>query len=111
VARVRDYRQENLSSRYGISVDEYEEQLERQNGKCPICLRDFVIDVEEHRSPRSPVIDHDHDEDFLRGILCQQCNKSLGSAGDSLDGLYRFEHYLRNPAWQISGQLALDLQL
>jgi hypothetical protein len=111
LARERNYRRENLASRYGISVDEYEQQLRRQNGKCAICLEDFVIGVEEHRSTRSPVIDHDHDKDFLRGILCQECNKNLGKVGDSLDGLFLFENYLLNPPWQIAGQLELDLGL
>jgi hypothetical protein len=109
VARERNYRQENLASRYGITVDEYEQQLRRQNGKCPICLNDFIIGVEEHRSSRSPVIDHDHEHDFLRGILCQDCNKNLGKAGDNLDGLHTFAHYLRYPTWQCTGQMELDL--
>jgi hypothetical protein len=82
VARERNYRQENLASRYGITVDEYEQQLRRQNGKCPICLNDFIIGIEEHRSSRSPVIDHDHDT---------------------------FAHYLRYPTWQCTGQMELDL--
>lgn len=107
--RARDYRKENLASRYGITVGEYEQQLDRQNGKCPICLREFEIGIEDHRSSRSPVIDHDHDHDFLRGILCQECNKNLGKLGDNLDGLNRFEQYLRNPTWQCTGQLELDL--
>jgi hypothetical protein len=111
VAKARDYRKENLASRYGISVEEFELQLRRQNGKCPICLSDFVIGVEEHRLSKSPVIDHDHDRDFLRGILCQECNKNLGKAGDSLEGLNLFENYLRNPTWQCTGQLEIDLNL
>lgn len=109
MAKPRDYRRENLASRYGISPEEYTEQLHRQNGKCPICLRDLIIDVEEHRSSQSPVVDHDHDDDYLRGILCQDCNKNLGKLGDSLAGLERYENYLLNPVWQCTGQLELDL--
>lgn len=107
MARTRDYRRENLATRYGITVEEFETQMRRQNGKCPICLRDFVMSVEDHRSATNPVVDHDHDHDFLRGILCQECNKAIGRVGDSLAGIEPFLAYLRNPTWQCTGQLDL----
>lgn len=104
-------RRKHLKTTYGVSVEEFEEQLRRQNGKCPICLVVLRVAVEDSYASDTAVIDHDHDHDFLRGILCSKCNKSLGLAGDNEEGLARFQHYLDNPTWQITGQLELDLGL
>lgn len=107
-AKQRAYR---LNLIYGISVEEFTEQARRQNNKCAVCLTDLFVGVENHLDSSAPVVDHDHDHDSLRGILCQDCNRNLGKAGDSLDGFDgTFGDYLRNPPWQITGQMELPLE-
>jgi hypothetical protein len=63
--------------RYGITVDIYEQLLEKQNGKCRICLQ---IPKGIHGSGRLKVlhVDHDHSTGEIRGLLCDNCNRGLG---------------------------------
>jgi hypothetical protein len=47
----------------------YEEQLKKQNGRCAIC------DLPAERSTYERLhVDHDHDTNKLRGLLCGRCN-------------------------------------
>ncbi len=58
-----------------------------QDGKCAICLE-----------PRERLmVDHDHGNGFVRGLLCVNCNSGLGHFKDSTDRLTRAIHYLTMP--------------
>ena len=73
-------RAENL---YGISPDEYQLLLETQNGRCGICGTD---DPGAGHSPYLRfVVDHDHETDEVRGLLCNRCNLAIGQFDDSAD--------------------------
>jgi 5-methylcytosine-specific restriction endonuclease McrA len=76
----------NLKSNYGISVEEYENLLAKQNGKCAICGNLFV---------KTPYVDHDHITGKVRGLLCHQCNSGLGYFKDNLELLNKAVNYLR----------------
>lgn len=65
-------RAEQLRIKYGITVDEYNEMLDSQGGKCKICGGDGRL-----------VIDHDHDTGRIRGLLCSNCNSALGLVGEN----------------------------
>jgi hypothetical protein len=52
--------------RYNISYNEYLEMLKIYS-ICPICNRNLD----------SPVIDHDHENGKVRGIICCHCNSAL----------------------------------
>lgn len=39
---------------------------DKQGGRCGICL--------QPTSPKSQVLDHDHNTGYLRGMLCRNCN-------------------------------------
>lgn len=87
--RDRDPEQERLKQRsaqlrhyYGIDLKEYEHLLVRQGGRCAIC------GVEECVSGKSFSVDHDHSTGIVRGILCMDCNVSLGKMKDD-PGLLR----------------------
>jgi hypothetical protein len=60
--------------KYGITFDQYQEMIEKQNGCCAVC--DKKTDKLE--------IDHDHKTGRLRGLLCHWCNKALGFLRDDL---------------------------
>lgn len=60
-----------LLRRYGISLAVYESMVEQRNGRCEICTR---------RPKDALVVDHDHETDGVRGLLCRQCNAMLGLA-------------------------------
>lgn len=61
----------NIKRLYGISQNEYEELLEEQDGKCGICKRHHT------EFSRSLAVDHDHNDQTIRGLLCQHCNQRL----------------------------------
>jgi hypothetical protein len=63
---------ETYKRKYGITRAEYEDMLERQGGRCAIC------GVE----PRRFYVDHDHDTDTVRALLCSSCNVGIGLLQD-----------------------------
>lgn len=73
----------HLKSLYGITLDEYREMLESQDGRCKICSKT----AEELGEPRLSV-DHDHETKVVRGLLCGNCNRGLGKFRDD-PGLLR----------------------
>lgn len=60
---------------YGISGEQYEEMLVRQDNKCAIC----------RRPPKTMAlsVDHDHSTGSIRGLLCGNCNAAIGMLDDS----------------------------
>lgn len=60
-----------LKRLYNITLEEYDQMFEDQNGKCKIC------GTEENGNKRFSV-DHDHETEKVRGLLCYRCNTSLG---------------------------------
>ena len=66
-----------LRSKYGISLLDYEEILEVQEGHCAICP---TTPAEERLSVL--VVDHNHDTGEVRGLLCNACNTAIGLLKD-----------------------------
>lgn len=77
---------------YGVTSDEYDAQLERQDGRCAACGITREEDI-ENRGRRWPV-DHDHETDEVRGILCWLCNLALGAVKDNPDTLRSLANYV-----------------
>jgi hypothetical protein len=71
---------------HGISAEKYDEMLKEQMGVCAICG--------DEQGGRSFHVDHDHVGNFIRGILCQNCNLMLGHAKDSVRRLSSAIEYL-----------------
>jgi Recombination endonuclease VII len=84
-------RQWDLSTRFGISNEIYDEMLKSQNGLCAICFTD-------HPSNKKNVVcffvDHDHATGKVRGLLCEKCNRGLGLFRDNQGFLARAIDYL-----------------
>lgn len=59
-----------LKKKYGITLEEYNLMLVKQNNKCAVC-GDFPIKQRLH-------VDHKHTTGKIRGLLCQSCNVSIG---------------------------------
>ncbi len=58
-----------LRRNYGIGLKDKGALIEAQGGRCPLCLRNLS----------SPVVDHDHATNRIRGVLCRNCNTWLGA--------------------------------
>lgn len=66
-----------LKTKYGIDKQKYNELLKQQDGVCAICKRS---NIRGHRL----VVDHDHLSGKVRGLLCHNCNMTLGKMRDNL---------------------------
>lgn len=86
-----------LLEAYGITLQDYQDLLDAQDGRCAICrgVRPGNLDV-----------DHDHALEKLgipkrqtvRGLCCKRCNRRLlPSALDSIEVLEAAIRYLTNP--------------
>jgi len=58
---------------YGITEDQYQLMLKKQNGKCAICKSD------SKKFKYRLHVDHNHESGKIRGLLCVRCNTGLGS--------------------------------
>ena len=63
-----------LKNRFSITDVEYYEMLEKQDGRCKICLCVPKIKLD---------VDHCHKTGRIRGLLCRFCNTALGLFKDS----------------------------
>lgn len=73
--------------KFGITMQQRDEMLESQGGRCMICDTD---------TPRGKgwCVDHHHDNGRIRGILCAPCNSFIGLAKESVVILQRAIKYL-----------------
>lgn len=67
-----------LKTQYGMTYEDYWKMYHSQNGECKICNRKPVVG--NTGSKRPLVVDHCHDTNKVRGLLCNQCNIMLGMA-------------------------------
>lgn len=77
------WRDKYLRKTYSISLEEYNEMLQKQNGLCWICGESSDL-----------VVDHDHESGKVRGLLCNLCNTSLGGFKDNIVSLEKAIAYL-----------------
>lgn len=91
-------RNNRLIRHFNITLEEYNDLLLAQSGRCAIC----------GNKPKKQrlAIDHDHNcckgkrscGKCIRGLLCMFCNhRLLGAAHDSVEILEKAADYLRNP--------------
>lgn len=65
------FRKKELIRNYGITLEDYDNIFEKQDGVCAICKK---INL----SGRRLSVDHNHETGEIRGLLCIQCNTKLG---------------------------------
>ena len=74
-----------LWRRYKLTEDMFE-AMKRPDGLCPLCEKRPAV-----------VVDHCHETNINRGILCQKCNQALGHFGDNRAGVERLLKYFTAP--------------
>lgn len=79
----------NLWYCYGLTLDNFQELLDRQGGACGICRDSLKPGPGTH-------IDHDHalGTKAVRGLLCRACNLGLGHAREDVQVLRNASKYL-----------------
>lgn len=84
------HRNLNLKRNYNFSLDEYNDMLEKQNGRCLGCNSFYTESARERLH-----VDHCHLTGKIRGLLCHHCNTALGLVKDNIDTLSRLISYLK----------------
>lgn len=79
----------DISHRYNISAEQYQNLLTTQNGCCAIC---------KDKPQRRLSVDHCHTTDTVRALLCHSCNVVLGLVKESPERLEACAQYLRQHA-------------
>lgn len=83
-----------LKHLYGISPEDYIDMHEAQHGLCAICQQPETGLNNTRTSARLLSVDHDHQTQQVRGLLCLKCNHALGCADDSILKLRSMIAYL-----------------
>jgi hypothetical protein len=91
------YRRENarlvksgkLRAAFGITLEQYENMASAQDHRCLIC------GIHQGELRRSLAVDHCHATSKVRGLICSQCNRGLGSFKDSPSILMSAANYLK----------------
>ena len=83
-------RRYRLKKKFNLTNEWFDDKLKFQGNKCAICSREFTWEDKNH----TPHVDHNHETNKVRGILCDWCNKGLGNFEDSLDRLKAAIDYL-----------------
>lgn len=92
---ARRRRELRLLNDYGITLAEYEAMFTAQNGVCLLCQRpETAINHRTGEPFDCLVVDHDHENGKVRGLLCHRCNRALGLLADDPEILRRAADYV-----------------
>lgn len=85
---MREY---DLKKAYNIDINRYNEMLLEQNGECAICHKHHTTLTGRKKFL---CVDHNHDTNEIRGLLCDKCNRGIGLMNDSKEILMNAYNYL-----------------
>jgi hypothetical protein len=86
-SKIRKY---SLKHNYGITLEDYNALLEKQERSCAICKSKEV----NRKTDKNFCVDHNHKTGEVRGLLCHSCNAMLGKAKENSDTLRNAAAYL-----------------
>lgn len=87
------YRKSLLKSEYGLYQEQYDSMLKLQDNVCAICKKPESWTYKTGKVA-SLSVDHDHETGKVRGLLCRDCNQSIGKFNDDASLLYSAYQYL-----------------
>ena len=90
-AASEGYRRQQILRRYGITPEQYDDMLAAQGGVCAVCLT-------RPNEGRPLQVDHCHESERIRALLCHRCNSTLGHAQDDIARLEGLIRYLKEHA-------------
>ena len=83
--RIRRANRVAQLKKYGLTLEDFEAMNARQEGKCAICGTFSEIPL---------CVDHNHETEEVRSLLCLTCNTGLGAFRDSVSLLAIAQVYL-----------------
>lgn len=69
--RYEQNRKSHLKRKYGITLEQYNQLLEKQDYCCAVCGK------HETQEKKKLVVDHNHITREIRGLLCNYCNHRI----------------------------------
>ena len=86
-------RESKLKKKYNLSIKDYNNLLKQQGGVCAICRK-------KERTKRNGIptylcVDHNWSTKKVRGLLCKDCNTSLGNLKEDISLFYKCIKYLK----------------
>lgn len=87
---VESSRRAHLKRMYNMTTEEYNVILESQNGVCDICK-----EPESYGRASFLSVDHCHNNETIRGLLCNNCNRAIGLLKDNIEVLENAVKYLK----------------
>jgi len=81
----------HMRRRYGITLHDKKNLIIAQRGLCPLCGKPLTT-TKGRLTPG--VIDHDHKNGRVRGVVHIACNAALGVIGDDRAAITRLSLYL-----------------
>lgn len=82
-------------SNWKIATENYKTLRQNQNGVCAICKRAERRSHAVTGTVWDLAVDHCHETNRVRGLLCNSCNRGLGLLGDKIDTLETVLSYLK----------------
>lgn len=86
------YRDKEFQKNFGISLEDYQKMFVEQKGVCAICQQSEK--ASRNGTVRWLNVDHNHQTGNVRGLLCTNCNVSLGMLKDNTEILTKAIVYL-----------------
>ena len=83
-----------LTRKFGIVDGWFEEKMREQGGVCAVCNQPETAIRLGKILPLS--IDHDHTNGKLRGLLCNACNRAIGSLRDDPNTIRKAADYVEH---------------
>ena len=80
-------KKQQLKKRHGITLEQFNQMLVAQDGKCAICHMGF-------KDNKDTCVDHNHKTGQIRQLLCFNCNVGIGKFDDSVRLLQNAVDYL-----------------
>ena len=91
-AQKKTYLRERwLREHFNMTSKEYDDLLQKQDGKCAICGKEKPYVNGDKHFP----IDHNSQTGKVRGLLCHNCNVGIGNFQHSVELLTKAIEYLR----------------
>ena len=87
-ANPRSSKDHSLRARYGVPLGWYEETLQAQEGKCACCRSNKPGGRGDFH------VDHCHNTNDVRGLLCHSCNIGIGNFDHDINRLKLAIEYL-----------------
>lgn len=81
----------HLKHKYNMTLEDYNNKLESQNGSCAIC----GANTPNNNQHKHLYVDHNHVTNKVRGLLCHPCNTTIGACQEDIERLIKCAEYLK----------------